>query len=120
MHAHIHPHTHTDTDTHVYVHAHYMTNADWGQLYSPVVACRAGADLLHLCGCLAAAFTEAISETMLHTSLKEANNTIYTNLARGGGNFQLMGNFFFTPLVLTASFQNGHPSGGLMRRTPGF
>lgn len=26
---------------------------------------------------------------------REGNNAIYTNLARGGGNFQLMGNFFF-------------------------
>lgn len=40
------------THPHTYVHTHYMTNADWGQLHSPVVRCSVGADLLYLYACL--------------------------------------------------------------------
>lgn len=53
-------------------------------------------DQFYLCGCLAAARTEAISETTVHTSWT-GRRTIpfYTNLACGAGNFQLMGDYFF-------------------------
>lgn len=116
--AHTRSHPHAHTHTNVYVCTHYMTNADWGQLYSPVVAHRAWSRSVisvRLPGCSIYWGHQRNDATYVLDG--EANNTIYTNLARGGGNFQLMGNFLFSfpSLVLTATFQNGHPSAGLMR-----
>lgn len=49
---------------------------------------------------LAAAFTEAISETTFHTSDREGNNTIYTNLVWGGVGGPVNGQLFSSPLLL--------------------
>lgn len=52
-------------------------------------------------------FTEAISETTFHTSLMAVgNNSIYTNLAQGGGwKFQLIGDFFSLPFSFVPIFK---------------
>lgn len=84
----------THTPTHMWrLHAHYMTNADRGQLHSPAVR----ADLLYLYGCLpgCSIYWSHRWNDIPYIFDGKGNNSIYTNLAQGGGrNFQLMGDFF--------------------------
>lgn len=108
-------HTHTRLQ---YVSTHYMTNAVWDQLHSPVVRCSVEADLLYLYTCLAgwSIYWSHQWNAIPHIFDREGNNTMYsTSFCLRGVEYPVNGQLII--IFFSSCFNHSHLKCPPFRRT---
>lgn len=104
--------------TYLHAHAHRHTHTTWRMQYrASYTAQWLDVVLEQICYIYTPAWLEhllkpSVKRHSIYLWQREGNNTIYTNLALGGGDFQLMDNFFFFFTYFTIQFPKWPPFRG--------